>query len=156
MGKKLLILKLSDQNFAIDLKFAREIIRYTQPTKLPQAPDFFEGVMHLRGFFLPLINTKHLLGIDDNYNKVQKKNKKILIVSVLKKIVGLITDDVEDILRLDESDILPAPSLISNLKHSYFSGGFYLNEKVTMILDMERLFTDQILPNKVSTKENNY
>lgn len=153
MEKKFLILKLGEQNFAVELKFAREIIRYSQPTSLPRAPYFFEGVIHLRGFFLPLIDTRKLLGIENNNELNVKKGKKILIVSVLKKIVGLKTDDIEDIMRIDETNILPAPSLISNLNHNYFSGGFYLNERVIMILDIERLFRDHVLPHKVSVKE---
>ncbi|GAB4438339.1 MAG: hypothetical protein OHK0040_09810 [bacterium] len=153
MERKFLILKLGEQSFAIELKFAREIIRYSQPTSLPRAPYFFEGVIHLRGFFMPLIDTKRLLGIEHNNNLDDKKSKKILIVSVLKKIVGLKTDDIEDILRLDETNILPAPSLVSTLNHNYFSGGFYLNDRVIMILDMERLFRDHVLPHKVSVKE---
>ncbi len=155
MEKKFLIIRLNEQKFAIDLRFAREIIPYSLPTKIPNAPDFFEGVIHLRGFFLPLINTKRLLGIE-NKNDDSEKKRKVLILSVFKKIVGLMTSDVEDILKVDEKQILPSPGLVSNLKHNYFSGGFYIKEEVIMIIDIERLFTEHILPNKVLMKGADY
>jgi len=152
MERKFLLLKLNEQTFAVDLKYAREIIPYSQPTKLPQAPYFFDGLIHLRGFFLPLINTKRLLGLDDSIEKAFKKIK-ILIIAVKKKIIGIKTDDIEDILRVEEDKILPAPSLVSNLQHNYFSGGFYLNGRVIMILDVERLFVEHVLPNNNRLKE---
>jgi len=152
MERKFLLLKLNEQTFAVDLKYAREIIPYSQPTKLPQAPYFFDGLIHLRGFFLPLINTKRLLGLEDGIEKAFKKIK-ILIIAVKKKIIGIKTDDIEDILRVEEDKILPAPSLISNLQHNYFSGGFYLNGRVIMILDVERLFVEHVLPNNNRLKE---
>lgn len=142
MEKKFLILKLNDQNFAVELRFAREIIPYTKPTGLPQAPYFLEGLIHLRRFFLPLIDTKSLLGLP-NSNDIKKK--KIVIVSIQKKIIGLKVDDVEDIIRVDEKQILPTPSLVSNLQHNYFSCGFYLNNNVTMILDLEKLFLEHLV-----------
>jgi len=152
MERKFLLLKLNEQTFAVDLKYAREIIPYSQPTKLPQAPYFFDGLIHLRGFFLPLINTKRLLGLEDSIEKAFKKIK-ILIIAVKKKIIGIKTDDIEDILRVEEDKILPAPSLVSNLQHNYFSGGFYLNGRVIMILDVERLFVEHVLPNNNRLKE---
>jgi len=152
MERKFLLLKLNEQTFAVDLKYAREIIPYSQPTKLPQAPYFFDGLIHLRGFFLPLINTKRLLGLEDSIEKAFKTIK-ILIIAVKKKIIGIKTDDIEDILRVEEDKILPAPSLVSNLQHNYFSGGFYLNGKVIMILDVERLFVEHVLPNNNRLKE---
>lgn len=152
MEKKFLILKLNEQYFAIDLRYAREIIRYTQPTKVPNAPRFFEGLIHLRGFFLPVIDTKALLSLEDT-KEVNQKKQKILIVSIQKRIVGLKNDDIEDILAVDPSLILPAPTLVSNLQHNFFSGGFNLNDRVIMILDLERIFSEYILPHKISTKE---
>jgi len=152
MERKFLLLKLNEQTFAVDLKYAREIIPYSQPTKLPQAPYFFDGLIHLRGFFLPLINTKRLLGLEDSIEKAFKTIK-ILIIAVKKKIIGIKTDDIEDILRVEEDKILPAPSLVSNLQHNYFSGGFYLNGRVIMILDVERLFVEHVLPNNNRLKE---
>ncbi len=152
MEKKFLLLKLNEQLFAVELKYAREIIPYSQPTKLPQAPYFFDGLIHLRGFFLPLIDTRRLLGMENEIQKEQKKNK-ILIVAVKKKIVGLKSDDIEDILRIDEDKILPTPGLVSNIQHNYFSGGFYLDGKVIMILDIERLFIEHVLPHHKRLKE---
>lgn len=155
MEKKFLIFRLNQQRFAIDLKFAKEIIPYTQPTPLPQAPDFFEGLIHLRGFFLPLINTKCLLGIENDKQNISKR-KKVVVVSILKKIVGINTDEVEDILRVDENKILSAPSLVKNIDKGYFSGGFYLKDEILLIIDFEKIFVEQILPHNLQMKEKRF
>lgn len=151
MEKKFLIFRLYDELFAVELKHSREIVPYSPPTAVPAMPSFFEGLVHLRGFFLPVVDTKKLLNVSPGEGKKQKN--KIIVISVLKKIVGLKIDDVEDIVPVEESRILPAPNLISNLKANFFTGGFYLKEKVILIIDLEKLFTESILPHRTRFKE---
>jgi purine-binding chemotaxis protein CheW len=151
MAKKFLVFKLYDELFAIEMKHSREIVPYSSPAPVPSMPPFFEGLVHLRGFFLPVVDTKKLLNVLPKEGKKQKN--KIIIISILKKIVGLKIDDVEDIVSVEESRILPAPNLISNLRANFFSGGFYLNEKVILVIDLEKLFTDSIMPYKTGFKE---
>lgn len=136
METKFIILRLNKELFAIELNMAREIISFTNIKPVPTMPDFFAGLLHLRGFLLPIIDMKKLLQMDDEKIKTKKK---IIIVAWHKKIFGILIDEVEDIVTIEDDKIIPTPALITSLDRNFFKGGFYLSENIILILDIDIL-----------------
>ncbi|MCX7991103.1 MAG: chemotaxis protein CheW [Proteobacteria bacterium] len=136
---KFLTIRLNEEFFALKLKEIREVLPYSSPSPVPNMPAYISGLIHLRGFFLPVIDMKKILFLPEE-NK--KRKKKIVVVSFLKRVVGISIDDAEDIITVEDNQIIPPPNLISNINSNYFSGGFYLYDKVILILDLKKIFTD--------------
>jgi len=121
---------------AEDVTEAAKVSRKIQP--LPSSVDFLEGIMQLREEFIPIINLKRRLGLPkSNYNA----DAKVAVVTVLNQRFGLLFDDIKEILKVDNSAIIPVhPSLqtndkiISNLiKHNETS-------RALELLDLNYLF----------------
>lgn len=136
---KFLTIKLNEDFFALQLNEIREVLPYSMPSTVPNMPNYIIGLIHLRGFFLPIIDMKKVLLMPE---KIEKKKKKIVVVSFLKRVVGICVDDAEDIINIEENEIIPTPNLITHINSNFFSGGFYLNDRVILILDLIKIFSE--------------
>jgi len=82
---------IGDEEFGVDILLVQEIIRMLQVTKVPNSPDFVDGVINLRGRIIPVIDFRCKLGIQ---RKVHDKDTRIVVVEVSGKTVGFIVDAV--------------------------------------------------------------
>ncbi len=59
----LVVFGLGDEEFGVEISQVREIIRIPDVTKMPNSPDFVDGVINLRGMIAPVVDLKKLLNI---------------------------------------------------------------------------------------------
>jgi len=127
-----LLFKLSNNELALEVSKIREVIKAPHLNKIPGSHEFVIGVINFRGRTIPVIKLDKALNIGDSPEK-----NFIVITDVDNKQVGLLIDNVDKIISLDDSDIKPIPSSIS--KH-YLSGILTVNEKIREILNLEKVF----------------
>ncbi len=147
--EKYLTIKLNEEYFALSLKDIREIIPYSVPSPVPNMPPYIAGLIHLRGFFLPLVDLKKIFGIQER----QGVKKKIVVISFFKRVIGMDVDEAEDIISVEKNEIIPTPNLITSINSNFFLGGFYLNGKIILIIDLKRVFTDVNLIKEISKRK---
>ncbi|NCS87928.1 MAG: chemotaxis protein CheW, partial [Ignavibacteria bacterium] len=70
---------IEDEEFAVDILYVQEINRMLQVTKVPNAPDYVNGVINLRGRVIPVINLRLRLGMP---RKEPDKNTRIIVMEV--------------------------------------------------------------------------
>jgi len=100
--------RIGAEDYAIDIMRVREIIRPLPITPVPRAPAFVEGVVRLRGEVIPVLDVRKRLGVEA---KAPTRKSRFLIVNVAGRRIGLVVDEVCEVLRLPRSDIRPAPAL---------------------------------------------
>ncbi len=124
---------------AEDVTEAAKVSRKIQP--LPSSVDFLEGVMQLREEFIPIINLKRRLGLQEtSYNE----NAKVAVVTVLNQRLGLLFDDIKEIFKVENSAITPVhPTLQTNDK--IISNLIKHNEtnRALELLDLNYLFLEE-------------
>jgi purine-binding chemotaxis protein CheW len=101
--------RVGGEDYAIDIMRVREIIPPMPVTSVPRAPAFIEGVVRLRGEVIPILDVRRRLGVA--LGEPTRKTK-YLIVNVAGRRLGLVVDEVTEVLRLPRSEIRPAPSLV--------------------------------------------
>ena len=75
---------------------------------MPQAPDFVEGVINLRGAVLPVIDQRRRFGLPG----CERSDRQRIMVYLLSGVrTGFIVDLVTEVLKIPKSTIAPAPSL---------------------------------------------
>ena len=85
--------------YGVPITQVQEIIRLTTPTRLPQVPAFVEGIINLRGDIIPIIDLKKRFNMPtDEYTD----ETRIIVVDIEGKTVGIIVDQVAEVLRLPE------------------------------------------------------
>ncbi len=98
---EMVVFNIDKEEFAIDIDNVQEIIKYTDITPMPEAPEFVEGVINLRGVVIPIVSLQERL----HFNKNITEKTKILICNIKNNKIGFLVDDVNEILSVDENTI---------------------------------------------------
>ncbi|HEY8343688.1 MAG TPA: chemotaxis protein CheW [Bacillota bacterium] len=136
--EQLVVFNVGDEEFGVNVLNVEEIIRYTKPKKIPHVPRFIEGVIDFRGEVIPVLNMRSRFGIAANSSK---EFDVIIVVEYSDRTLGMIVDGVSDILNLPKEKIQSTPSLNAQEKTRYLKAMGKLNDRLILILDLEKIFT---------------
>ncbi|KAF1080259.1 MAG: Positive regulator of CheA protein activity (CheW) [Candidatus Rifleibacterium amylolyticum] len=130
---------LGEDEYAVYIHKVREIYAMTEIRKVPKAPQFVEGVINLRGNIVPIIDLRKRFDLAANESK---QAAKILIVELGKNQVGMIVDNVSEVMKFYTDEIEKAPPMFSsNISSQYVQGVAKLGEKLIILLDVEKLLS---------------
>ncbi|WP_028330763.1 chemotaxis protein CheW [Brachyspira alvinipulli] len=134
----LVTFRLGSGEYAIDIMQAKEIIKMEKITLIPNAPDFVEGVINLRGNIIPIIDLKKRFNLEEIEGD---KNTGIIIVKIEDVDMGIIIDSISKVVSISNSDIQPPPPMLSGIGQKYIKGVGKLEDKLLVVLDLEKLFS---------------
>lgn len=135
--KQVVCFKCGQQDLAVDIAHVREIIRLVAITSIPDAPEAILGVINLRGAVIPVVDLQAKLRFGRTKLTLSTP---IIVVSMTGKQVGLVVDEVKEVVLLASADIHNVPDTISGLPYLWgvakVQGGGLIH-----CLDMDKLFT---------------
>ena len=141
-----LTFKLDQEIFALSIAKVREVLDFTEITKVPKTPDFMRGVINVRGGVVPVMDLRVKFGMEPTPQTV---NTCIIIVEILiegeKTILGALADQVEEVLDLDPDQIEPPPRVGTGLRTEFIKGMGKREEQFIIILDIDRVFSSDEL-----------
>ena len=129
---------LGGEEFGLDILQVQEIIRMMDMTRVPNSPEFVEGVINLRGKVIPVIGLRKRFGLEDHPHDTQTR---IVVVEVNGTVVGFVVDSVSEVLRIPADTVEPPPRLIK-VDRDYVSGVGKLDNRLLLMLDVNRLMSD--------------
>lgn len=131
---QLVVFQLAGEEFGVDIMKVQEIIRLPDITRLPQSPEYVEGVINLRGKIIVVVNLNIRFALT---SKNMDENSRIVIVEVGDNVIGMIVDSVTEVLRLPVNNVEPAPEMIATkLKADYLKGVGKLTDRLLILLDL--------------------
>ena len=137
-----LTFKLDEEIFALDVAKVREILDFTDITKVPQTPDFMRGVINLRGSVVPVVDMRLKFGMSKTDKTV---NTCIVVVEVTTEgetaVLGALADSVQEVIELDPGQIEPAPRIGTKLRTDFIMGMGKHGEQFIIILDIDKVFS---------------
>lgn len=146
--RRYLTLTLGNEAFAICIDAVREILDYTEITRIPQAPPFMRGVVNVRGAAVPVVDLAHKLGLGEVQRTI---NTRIVIMEVVRDVVvtvmGALADSVRDVLELDDSAIAPPPRLGTQGEDDCLLGVGSHEGRFILVLDVDRVFATDAIHN---------
>ncbi|NLV16516.1 MAG: chemotaxis protein CheW [Syntrophomonadaceae bacterium] len=125
--------------YGVPITQVQEIIRLTTPTRLPQVPAFVEGIINLRGNVIPIIDQKKRFNMPASESTDETR---IIVVDIEGKTVGLIVDQVLEVLRIPLADIEPPPAEIAGLTAEYLTGVGKLEDRLLILLDISKFLSE--------------
>ncbi len=143
---------LNEEEFGVDILKVQEIIRIVELTRVPNAPHFVEGVINLRGRIVPVIDLRKRFGLPQNEFD---KNSRIVIVAVNNLVVGFLVDKVKEVLRVPKAVIEPPPEITSTIHTDYIIGVAKLDDRLLIVLDLERILAPSEQNELEAYSENN-
>jgi purine-binding chemotaxis protein CheW len=135
---KLAVFRLDDQPYAIDIMKIKQIIRPLKITRLPKSPEFVEGVINLRGVVIPVMDMRKRFGLP---SRAEGAETKVIVASVDRRIVGIIVDDVSEVVPVPRSEIQPPPRMIRGVEAEYLLGVCRYQDEILLILNLDEILT---------------
>lgn len=139
---QLVTFEVANEEFAVDILRVHEINRMMDLTRVPQSPPEVEGVINLRGKIIPVVNLRRRFGFEPAGRDEQSR---IIVVEVKDRVIGFIVDRVHEVLRINSNIVDPPPSMISTIDSDFIKGVGKLEDRLIILLDIERLFGAECL-----------
>ena len=138
---KILIFSLNGEHYATDITDVERILRYIEPTKMPDVPEFVEGVINYGDEILPILNLSKKFKFSSN-DEVNYEEKKIIVIKRGNKF-GVIVDIVYEVTDLSNDIFEKAPKITSAISKNYIKGLVKLNGEIIILLDIDKVLSDQ-------------
>ncbi|MEZ7890863.1 MAG: chemotaxis protein CheW [Candidatus Wallbacteria bacterium] len=138
--QQLVSFRLGAEEYGLSIMKVQEIIRLQEITKVPQMPEFIEGVINLRGNVIPIIDLRKRFGLEIIEKTAETR---IVVVSVRERVMGIIVDGVSEVLRLSDDQIEPPPPVVSNIGREYIKGVGKLEKRLLILLDIDKILSSQ-------------
>jgi purine-binding chemotaxis protein CheW len=138
---------LDEVEYGVDILSVHEILRYPEMTRLPNTPRFIKGVINLRGNVLPVVDVRLRFGFPKgNITDLTR----IIVVETGGKQVGLLVDNVYQVVRIPTANVDPPSELITGVSEEFISGIGRLKDRLIVLLNMSHII---FLEEKEMTKE---
>lgn len=131
--------RLGNENFAISVDRVMEIIQYRTLTKVPNSSDFIKGVINFRGEIVPVIDMHRRFSME---RPEDAEGMIVVIDSNTGKSsnhMGLLVDEVEDIIEFKYKDLHKTPDMGINYDLSFIDGVVDIEERFIIVLDLEKV-----------------
>lgn len=135
LGGRFICFTLGNEKFAIPLLQVKEVIGNIEITPVPQSPDYYEGIMNLRGEIIPVIDLRTKLRL----KKITTKERTIIILDFDSHCLGVVVDSIEAVNSYDAKDIAAADDSVLFIRSEYILGVAKEEKGLTMILDLRAI-----------------
>jgi purine-binding chemotaxis protein CheW len=134
---EIIAFRLQGQEFCVMTKTIREIRGWLPSTPIPGSPHEMLGVMNLRGIIIPVIDLATKLGMPATS---PNERSAIVVAEIQSMIVGLLVDQVSDILTVSNRQIQAIPEVATSFDRG-FSDGIITHEcGMICLLNLSRMF----------------
>jgi len=143
-----LTFKLAEEVYAICVSSIKEVLGVPKITKVPRMPEFMSGVINLRGNVVPVLDLKLKFGLGQTRNTPDTS----IIVTEIKDIfkdvesecftVGIFSDMVQKVVKIDSSMIEPPPKIGSMINTEFIMGMGRLNDLFVIILNINKIISE--------------
>jgi len=134
---------LADEIYGVDIMSVREVLDYTNVTKVPQTPDYMVGVINLRGNVVPVLDLKCKFRMGKTKKTV---NTCVIIVEVEMEdettVLGALADSVQEVVDFEGANIENAPKMGTQLKTDFIKGMAKKDDGFVIILNTDAVFSD--------------
>ncbi len=127
---------LDDVEYGIDILSVHEILRFPEMTRLPNTPPFIKGVINLRGNVIPVVDMRIRFGFPEGGITDLTR---IIVVETGGKQVGILVDNVYQVVRLPVASIDPPSELITGISEDFISGIGRLRDRLIVLLNMTQI-----------------
>lgn len=124
------------ETYGVPITSLHEIVRVPEITAVPDAPDYMEGVINLRGKIVSVIDLRKRLG--EKHVKPGRRNR-ILVVDHNGRLSGLIVDSASEVVKIPASDVEPSPASLHQGGLNCVTGLAKYHGRLIVLLDMTKL-----------------
>jgi purine-binding chemotaxis protein CheW len=145
--ERYLVYRIKDELYASPLLDFKEVIEFIRPKVVPNMPNYFSGMVNLRGLIMGVIDLRKKLGYTDDYH--QKPS--MLICETDVGPLAAIIDKVEFVIYFSPSEIQDL-KVEGKVDISCFKGFMQYQEHLISVIDIKK-FVSNIEKNEFVEQE---
>ena len=130
--RQIVVFGLGEEEYALTISEVQEIIRYVTPRSVASDADWILGVISLRGRIIPVCDLALRLGVA----RGDSPTMKIIVVEAGDHTVGLVVEDVTEVLTVEESAIEDLRVVGARGAHSIVK----VDERLIVLLTSQGIF----------------
>jgi purine-binding chemotaxis protein CheW len=135
---KFAVFRVGEEDFAVDIGKVVEFLQTQRVYTLPELPDFLSGVITVRGEVLPLLDLRKRFSLQSSQTEAL-----IIIVRYDDEKIGLLVDEIKEILSLGPEEITAPPKIFKGIKKKYLTGLGKKEESVIILLNIDHLLSSE-------------
>lgn len=132
--------RIDQEEYGIEITKIQEIMLMGEITRIPQVPDYIEGLINLRGSVIPIIDLRKRFALPA---RKYSDETRTIVANVQSKTIGLIVDAVTQVIRIANDQIEPAPPTVAAIGKDHIAGLAKLESRLLILLDVDKLLETQ-------------
>jgi purine-binding chemotaxis protein CheW len=151
-SEQYLTFMLAGEEYGVAILQVQEIKGWDKVTRIPHTPEYVLGVINLRGAVVPILDLRRRLGL----GAVEFGKTTVIIVVRVgngaggERTVGMVVDAVSEVYNIATADTRPPPDVCGNVNTVFVKSLATVQDRMLMLLDMERLIGDSIADKQLS------
>ena len=118
--KQYIVARIGNEKYGIDIGYIDNIVRMQKITRVPKSQIYFKGIINLRGEIVPVMSIRTKMGLEDD---VFTNASRIIILKIEEKgLLGIIVDEVCEVVTLSSEQIDPVGSNAKSVKDTFING----------------------------------
>jgi len=131
--------RLDKEVYGIEVMQVQEVLRVTEITPVPGAPDYILGIINLRGNVVTVLDTRKRFGLPP---KEIEDPSRIVIIESADQVVGMLVDSVAEVVYLRYSEIESSPNVGNEESSRFIQGVHSRNDSLLILVDVNKLLTE--------------
>lgn len=132
--------RLGNETYGLNVMQVREVLRYSEISPVPGAPNYVIGIINLRGNVVTVIDTRERFGLQ---TAEVTDDTRIVILESDNQVVGILVDSVAEVVYLKASEIETAPNVGNDESSRYIQGVCHKNDELLILIEIAKLLTER-------------
>lgn len=141
-GVQYVLFSLHHQTYGVEISKIKEVLSYRKVTPLPNMKGFSRGIINLRGVIVPIFDLRDKFRLPEIPLTAFHV---IIVMEISGRIMGIIADEISDVVELAPKSIQDTTNLPPGIQKEYFKGIGKHDEELVMLLDMDRILSQDEL-----------
>jgi purine-binding chemotaxis protein CheW len=124
------------ETYGVPITSLHEIVRVPEITAVPDAPEYIEGVINLRGKIVSVIDLRKRFGLE---HVAPARQNRILVLEHRGRLSGLIVDAASEVIKIPAADVEPSPAIFQESGLNCVTGLGKYQGRLIVLLDMAKL-----------------
>ncbi|MCL2373139.1 MAG: chemotaxis protein CheW [Defluviitaleaceae bacterium] len=135
LANQFLTFTIDGEDYGLEVAYVKEIKQMIPITKVPQMPDYIEGILNLRGELIGVINMRTRFG--KPFREYDEESC-IIVIVFGDFTLGVIVDAIQETVFISEANIAPPPNAKLNNSNHFVRNIGMVNDEVKLLLDLEK------------------
>jgi purine-binding chemotaxis protein CheW len=136
MTESFILFELAGTQYALRSRDIQQLEMLSQITPVPNAPDFVDGVVSVRGHVIPAVNLRARFGFP---RKVADLRSRLLVVKTAEREIGMVVDSAREFISIEPDSIQPPPEGVGGMSGKYLEGIAHVGDRLVLILDAQQI-----------------